>query len=153
MTKLNLYERACLILLLVAAMAVASPAQTFTTLVSFDYSNGALPTFPSLVQGLDGDLHGTTAQGGANLGGTVFKITTSGTLTTLYSFCSQAPFCMDGRSPLGGLIQDPDRNFYGTTLYNGTNFGGTVFKISPQGALTTLYNFACCTASNSPTAE
>jgi uncharacterized repeat protein (TIGR03803 family) len=150
MTKLNLCGRICAVLLLLAATVIASPAQTFTTLVSFDYTNGAIPAFPSLIQGLDGDLHGTTEQGGPNNGGTVFKITPDGTVTTLYSFCSLSPFCRDGRSPMGGLIQDPDRNFYGTTLYNGASIGGTVFRISPEGTLTTLYNFTGGTEPNSP---
>ena len=73
--------------------------------------------------------------------GTVFKITPSGTLTTLYSFCSQSG-CTDGHSPYAGLVQATNGDFYGTTLYGGANpYCGTVFKITPSGTLTTLYSF------------
>src|SRR5882762_3611012 len=79
MTRPNAWKRACTIFLICGAMAIASPAQsTFTPLVSFDSSNGANPTSMSLVQGLDGNLYGTTYAGGGNSGGTVFKITLSG---------------------------------------------------------------------------
>jgi uncharacterized repeat protein (TIGR03803 family) len=58
--------------------------------------NGAIPQSfgPSLVPGADGNLYGTTAHGGANSDGMVFKLTPSGTLTTRYSFCSRVP-CAD----------------------------------------------------------
>jgi uncharacterized repeat protein (TIGR03803 family) len=69
--------------------------------------------------------------------GTVFKITPSGTLTTLYSFRGS-----DGANPLAGLVQGSDGNFYGTTYGGGANSDGTVFKITPSGTLTTLYSFA-----------
>ena len=50
----------------------------------------------------------------------------------------------DGATPDAGLIQGSDGNFYGTTAGIGMGFGssnGTVFKITPAGALTTLYSF------------
>jgi uncharacterized repeat protein (TIGR03803 family) len=73
---------------LYAEAAATLPAQTFTTLLSFDGANGANPKWP-LVQGLDGNLYGTTAAGGGTTNpGTVFKITLSGALTTLHTFCS-----------------------------------------------------------------
>src|SRR5271166_1837884 len=145
-----------------AATAIASPAQTLTTLVSFDGTNGAGPQ-SYLIQGSDGNFYGTTMYGGANdapacdfgilVGcGTVFKITPGGTLTTLYSFCAQSN-CTDGANPYGGLVQATDGNFYGTTYQGGAvaNCGGifgcgTVFKITPGGTLTTLYSF--CAQSN-----
>jgi uncharacterized repeat protein (TIGR03803 family) len=64
--------------------AIASPAQTFTTLHIFDFSDGSLP-YAGLVQATDGNLYGTTVLGGAGGEGTIFKITPSGTLTTLLS--------------------------------------------------------------------
>jgi uncharacterized repeat protein (TIGR03803 family) len=95
MSKLSCGKTACAVALLGVATAIASPAQTFTTLVNFNYTNGANPYFMSLVQGTDGNLYGTTEGGGANGSGTVFKVTASGTLTTLYSFCAKTN-CTDG---------------------------------------------------------
>ncbi len=74
------------------------------------------------------------------LGGTVFKITPSGTLTTLYSFCSRMS-CVDGSGPSAGLVQASDGNFYGTTVDGGAYNLGTVFQITPAGTLTTLHSF------------
>src|SRR5580700_6700851 len=95
--KLNWGKRAYAVLVLCAATAIALPAQTFTTLFSFDGTDGNNP-FAGLVQATNGDLYGTTLEGGANNGGTIFKITPSGTLTTLYSFCPQSG-CTDGAIP------------------------------------------------------
>jgi uncharacterized repeat protein (TIGR03803 family) len=99
----------------------------------------------ALVQTVNGDLYGTTPMTFANGTGTIFKITPSGTLTTLYTFCSQAA-CSDGENPVAGLVQTIDGNLYGTTAEGGSTncaiFGcGTVFRITPQGALTTVYTF------------
>ena len=117
---------------------------TLTTLYSFcslsNCTDGQGP-YGTLVQGANGDFYGTTEEGGANGFGTVFKITPSGTLTTLYSFCSQGYPCADGQSPSGGLVHAIDGDFYGTTSDGGANNVGTVFKITPTGTLTTLYSF------------
>jgi uncharacterized repeat protein (TIGR03803 family) len=93
-----------------------------------------------LIQATDGNFYGTTWFGGAHGGGTAFKITPSGILTTIYSFCSKTS-CTDGGSPTGGLVQATNGNFYGTTQDGGAHGGGTVFKITPSGILTTIYNF------------
>ncbi len=93
-----------------------------------------------LVQAANGDLYGTTDSGGANGTGTVYKITPSGTFTTLYNFCSK-PGCADGAAPDSGLIQAADGYLYGTTAGGGAASYGTVFKITPNGLLTTLYSF------------
>jgi uncharacterized repeat protein (TIGR03803 family) len=77
---------------------------------------------------------------GTNGGGMVFKITPDGTLTTLYSFCSQAG-CTDGANPYGGLVQGTNGDFYGTTQSGGAGNYGTIFKITPRGTLTTLHSF------------
>jgi uncharacterized repeat protein (TIGR03803 family) len=71
----------------------------------------------------------------------VFKIAPSGALTTLYNFCTQDE-CADGATPNASLVQGTDGSFYGTTVHGGANLvGGTVFKITAGGALTTLYSF------------
>ena len=103
-----------------------------------------LPETGSFVQATDGNFYGTNDTGGAAFAGTVFKLTPSGALTTLYSFCSQTA-CADGDFPTG-LIQASDGNFYGTTQFGGANRYGTVFRITPQGTLTTLYSF--CSQTN-----
>jgi uncharacterized repeat protein (TIGR03803 family) len=115
-----------------------------TTIYSFctqlNCSDGNYP-MDALVQGPDGDFYGTThGAGGEESAGTVFKITPKGMLTTLYSFCTKTN-CTDGGLPYAGLIQATDGNFYGTTGGGGAKDGGTVFKITAKGKLTTLYSF------------
>jgi uncharacterized repeat protein (TIGR03803 family) len=122
---------------------------TLTTLHSFTGTDGSEAN--ALIQATDGSFYGTAYGGGANNSctpggcGTVFKISPSGMLTTLYNFCSR-PNCIDGFQPGGGLVQGADGNFYGTTYGGGTGSGGTIFKITASGALTTLYSF--CSAPN-----
>jgi uncharacterized repeat protein (TIGR03803 family) len=127
----------CAVLLCVAA-AITSP-KGFKTLINFDNVNGA-NSFTPLVQAIDGDFYGTTAAGGAANDGTVFKITPGGTLTTLYSFCTQAG-CADGDNPYGGLVQGTDGNLYGTTRNGGVYNFGSIFKLTRGGRLVTLYSF------------
>jgi uncharacterized repeat protein (TIGR03803 family) len=121
-----------------------TPSGILTTLHSFDGDDGSGP-YAGLVQGADGSFYGTASSGGSNPCGcgTVFKITPSGTLTTLHSFGGT-----DGTSPYGGLVQGADGNFYGTTEQGGASSTcpvgggcGTVFMIAPSGTLTTLYSF------------
>ena len=149
LSRLNWGTRACAVLALCATTAIALPAQTLTTLYSFCSQGGCTDgDYPraGLVQTTNGDLYGTTAAGGANrLGGTVFKITPGGTLTTLYSFCSQTN-CTDGSNSFAGLVQAANGDLYGTTGDGGANGYGAVFKITPSGTLTTLYSF--CSQTN-----
>jgi len=137
--------------LLVALTGIATErvhAQTFTTIHTFDGSDGAYPAAP-LIQATDGSLYGTAQAGGARGDGTVFKITTSGTLTTVYSFCEQPSgnsYCLDGVSPAAPVIQATNGKFYGFTDNGGANCEtnqscGTVFALTPNGELTTLYSF------------
>jgi uncharacterized repeat protein (TIGR03803 family) len=103
-------------------------------------ADGSNPYAP-LVEGTDGNLYGTTLNGGALNSGTVFKVTPTGTFTLLYSFCSQAN-CFDGMNPYAGLVQAADGYFYGMTSNGGANWDyGTVFRISAQGHLTTIHSF------------
>jgi uncharacterized repeat protein (TIGR03803 family) len=118
---------------------------TLTTLVpEFCQPNGFYPN-SALVQAASGNFYGTTAVGGdgtTNTGyGTVYEMTTTGSLTWLYSFCLQTG-CDDGSNPQG-LILGTDGNFYGTTKFGGANSGtGTVFQITSRGQLTTLHTFS-----------
>ena len=119
-----------------------TPRGMLTTIYSFcalpNCADGAAPF--GLIQATDGNLYGTTDQGGAGNSGTVFKVTPGGALTTLYSFCSQAN-CTDGSTPYATVIQGTDGNFYGTTGYGGAYNSGTAFKVTPSGKLTTLHSF------------
>jgi uncharacterized repeat protein (TIGR03803 family) len=139
--KLGGWRRVCEVLLLCAATAIVSGAQTFKTLVVFDGTNGSFPV-ASLIRGTDGDLYGTTQDGGAGgpTEGTVFKITPAGKLTTLHSFNGA-----DGANPRAGMVQAVNGELYGTTLQGGANGWGTVFKITPEGKLATLYSFCAQT--------
>ena len=120
-----------------------TPAGTLTTLYNFcsqtNCVDGGDP-LGSLVQAVDGDFYGTTEDGGAHGSGTVYKITSKGKLTTIYSFCSQNN-CADGEEPFAGLVPGKNGDFYGTTGLGGIEGAGTVFKITPRGELTTLYTF------------
>jgi uncharacterized repeat protein (TIGR03803 family) len=116
---------------------------TVTALYNFGGGDGAYP-FAGLVQASDGSFYGTTYAGGAHNFGTVFKITPDATFTLLYSFSAS-----DGANPTAGLIQASDGNLYGTTINSlygtsGTGTvtdGGTIYRITPAGVLTTLHTF------------
>lgn len=122
------------------ATVIAAHGQVFNDLVIFNGTDGATPVYPGLVEGIDGNLYGTTLGGGAFSAGTVFKITPKGTLTTLYSFCSQAN-CSDGTNPQAGLTFATNGNFYGSTMQGGANGDGTIFEVTSKGVLTTLHSF------------
>jgi uncharacterized repeat protein (TIGR03803 family) len=120
-----------------------------TTLHSFNVSDGFGGS--SLVEANDGNFYGTSFGGGATGRGTVYKITREGTLTTLYSFCPTGLCGSEGLVPNGGLVQGADGNFYGTTYSGGTDGQGTVFKITPEGSLTTIHSFCMRCADGSTT--
>jgi uncharacterized repeat protein (TIGR03803 family) len=109
---------------------------------SLSSNNGYVP-LAGLVQGADGGLYGTTSQGGANNAGTLFRISSNGVFSDLYSFTNVA----DGAVPEAGLAQGTDGQLYGTTSAGGnTNLGGgtgygTVFKITTNGQFTLLATF------------
>jgi len=124
-----------------------TPAGVLTTLHTFISTDGEAP-FGQLVQGTDGNFYGTTTQGGlsdcSSLDdgcGTVFKITRTGTLTTLVEFDST-----NGGEP-SGVFQATDGNFYGTTVLGGSSTAcddgcGTIYNVTSTGTLATLHNFA-----------
>jgi len=103
-----------------------------TTLYSFcsqkNCADGAEP-YAGVIQATDGNFYGVTSKGGANNWGTIFRITRSGELTTLHSFCSLAD-CTDGAEPIGGLLQASNGDLYGTTAEGGADESGTVFRLS-----------------------
>jgi uncharacterized repeat protein (TIGR03803 family) len=81
-----------------------------------------------LTLGTDGSFYGSTSEGGVDNFGTIFKITSEGDLTTLYSFTNGT----DGPTPYAPPVEGVDRNFYGTTST------GTAYKIRPSGTFTLL---------------
>jgi len=130
-----------LIAVLVLAVVTTQPAQaqTFTVLYNFagPTSDGAYP-YAILLRDKAGNLYGTTYYGGSGYAGTVYKIDTTGTETTVYNFTGGS----DGGYPFASLIGDSAGNLYGTTADGGTSGQGTVFKIDTTGAESVLYNFA-----------
>jgi uncharacterized repeat protein (TIGR03803 family) len=118
-----------------------TPAGIFSIVYSFDGSVGAYPLV-NLIQGTDGSLYGTTANGGASNAGAIFKMTLAGVATNMYSFSEpdNNEINADGFGPHGALLQGSDGNFYGTT-FGGIYGGGTLFKITAAGVLTTLHSF------------
>ncbi|HLV78989.1 MAG TPA: choice-of-anchor tandem repeat GloVer-containing protein [Chthonomonadaceae bacterium] len=117
--------------------APPAPAQSVTVLYSFSGSDGAYPYTP-LVEASDGNFYGTTYYGGNN-GGTVYQVTPSGALTTLYAFAGTSD--PNGSQPMAGLIQGTDGALYGSTEIGGAYGHGVVFKITTGGALTVLHAF------------
>ena len=117
----------------------------FTTLAEFTYAGGGFPGGRP-VEGSDGNFYGTTRIGGANEQGTIFKLTPSGTLTTLVNFTG------DGAGNRGSYpessLTESGGNFYGTTSLGGAGNFGTVFKVTPEGVLTTLVEFTKDGAAN-----
>ncbi len=111
---------------------------TLTNLVTFNFTNGVYPN--GLTLGSDGNFYGTTEGGGSGPDGTVFQLTTNGALTTLYDFTYDTGDT-NGAEPLAPLTLGNDGNFYGTTEVGGITTGGTVFKVTPNGSLTTLADF------------
>jgi uncharacterized repeat protein (TIGR03803 family) len=115
------------------ALASAEGGIVFTNLYSFAGTNGNLP-LGRLVQAADGSLYGTTRSGGAFNNGTVFQISTNGTLVMSIPFAGT-----NGAVPYAGLVLGTDGNFYGTTR-QGVGYGN-VFRMTPDGVISNLCAF------------
>ena len=148
MTKLPIAKITCVVFAFCFAAAIAASAQTFTSLLSFDGTDGSEPLFGPPVQGIDGNLYGIADGGGSYGCGTVFKITTGGTLTTLFNFQNDD----DGCNPDAGLALAANGDIYGSTTNAGSDGGGTVFRVTPAGALTTIHGFDYALGANPNTA-
>jgi uncharacterized repeat protein (TIGR03803 family) len=115
-----------------------TPAGAVSTLHSFSGNDGAAPV-SGLTLAADGSLYGTTSGGGGGGFGTLFKITVAGAFSSVVSFTG-ASGAAPGSVP-NQLTLHADGNFYGTTQAGGAGGWGTVFRVSPQGAVTTLLTF------------
>jgi len=120
-----------------------TPTAVLTVLYNFtsDGTSGSEPV-GTLALGPDGDFYGATYSSSSsnNYSGTLYKITPDGTLTTIHTFCLQFG-CPDGSQPYSSPVLAMDGNFYGTTYGGGAHGVGTMYRITPQGVLTTLYSF------------
>ena len=135
--RLQLMVRTTALAALVISAAQPAYSADITTVVSFSSAGGYSP-YAGLVDDSLGNLYGTTAFGGTVGYGTVFKVSQNGTLSTLVNFTGGA----DGGTSFGALTRDGSGNLFGTTSRGGAFGGGTVFKISSGGTLSTLANFA-----------
>ena len=115
-----------------------SPDGEFRSLHAFSGSDGDLP-LGQLLADDDGWLYGTTVSGGAHNGGTVFRISPSGELSVLHDFGFDSP---DGNSPRGGLVRGLDGAYYGTLAFGGDHGAGAIFRLMPDGSLTTVHAFS-----------
>ncbi len=118
--------------------AYAVPAHAFKALVTLDNTNGE-DVFASVIQASDGNIYGATVYGGASNAGVFFRLTPQGKYKVLHSFCAQAN-CTDGAYG-EWLTEGSDGNLYGVTYEGGTANQGTIYEITRNGKLTTLYSF------------
>jgi uncharacterized repeat protein (TIGR03803 family) len=114
-----------------------TPQGAESVLYSFTGGNDGGGPESNLVLDSEGNLYGTASGGGTHNDGTVFKLTPQGTETVLWSFSGTT----DGSAPAAGLTLGRDGNYYGTTFHGGQYGGGTIFRITPTGTLTSLHTF------------
>jgi uncharacterized repeat protein (TIGR03803 family) len=101
----------------------------------------------ALTQGADGDLYGVASTGGPNKFGSIIRLSKAGVLRYVYEF----PGGAGGSYPVGPLVQLSDGNFYGVADNGGTGSAGFVFKMTPGGTVSTIYNFTGYPESAYPT--
>jgi len=111
-----------------------TPSGAFAALYGFDIPGPVSPS-AALIEGLDGELYGTTYGSGYNYG-TIFRVNPWGVLSTLHIF----EFA-DGIAPTSAVLQVPDGNFYGTVPSGGYPAWGTVYRLDSLGEFTILHNF------------
>ena len=135
-------------LALLFALAPNLPAQAQHFQMVYEFPLAKTGNDPSALLSAGGNFYGTTANGGKGNVGTVFELSSTGVLTSLYSFNHNST---DGRNPtVGPLVRDKAGNLYGTTQKGGHQSCawdaihpgcGTVFKLSPTGQETILHSF------------
>jgi uncharacterized repeat protein (TIGR03803 family) len=130
------------VVLLFAAAATAQIVVPLYTYPETDEGDTGVAAPAQFAQGPDGQLYSTIETNGTYNSGTVYKISTGGAYTPLYNFCAEGGDCLlTGGYPLGGATLGLDGNLWGTTQNGGKDAYGTVFKMTPAGTLTSLYQF------------
>lgn len=124
------------------ALQVIMPIESVLYSFGGTSPDGAYPQ-AGLILATDGNFYGTTYSGGANNVGAIYRMSSAGVETLLYSFGANAA---DASYPKAGLVQGADGNFYGTSFYGGVNGAGTVFKLTPAGVETVIYAFGATAA-------
>ncbi len=116
-----------------------TPGGAETVLYSFTGTTDGANIYGGVALDAAGNLYGTAEAGGSLNYGTVWKFSAAGQFTVLYNFAG-APG--DGANPDAGVTLDAQGNLYGTTSLGGATLNlGTVFKLTPGGAVTLLHNF------------
>ncbi|HEX8815986.1 MAG TPA: choice-of-anchor tandem repeat GloVer-containing protein [Terriglobales bacterium] len=124
------------------------PSGKVTVLYTFTGGADGSQPLGGLIMDEAGNRYGTTSAGGASYGGVIFKLDPQGHETVLHSFLFDRE--NGGWYPWGELIRDEEGNFYGVTAAGGPADSGTIFRITPAGDFTTLYNFQGSSAGDSP---
>src|ERR1700686_683385 len=132
------------VFVLSALLVNVGRCQTVTALYNFNSQNSSqYPQDAALVQGLDGELYGTTTGGG--IGGSIFRVSESRIFTQLYSFNSTNSCC-----PGEGMTLASDGNFYGVAPTGGGGQNGVLFKITSTGTYTDIHDFTGSTDGGLP---
>lgn len=135
------YNRGLYCLLALNAIGLfdlSARAATETVLYNFEAPPRGANPYGGVTLGPGGALYGTASIGGTSGAGIVYKVGPAGRQTILYNFTGG----IDGGNPQAGVVFDPSGNLYGTATEGGVSGGGVVFRLSPTGEETVLYNFA-----------
>jgi uncharacterized repeat protein (TIGR03803 family) len=121
----------------------------FTLVYSFcslqNCADGSYVLFPP-IQGNDGNFYGTAYSGGVFNGGLVYRLTPSGEYTVIHNFCAFGHDSCPGGTYPTNLVQDAQGNLFGTTQSGGAHHNGVVFKMTPGGQYSVLYDFSSSSA-------
>jgi uncharacterized repeat protein (TIGR03803 family) len=119
----------------------------FSNLFSFTFHEHGGTPFGDLIQGLDGNLYGMTNKGGKMEGGTIFRCSLAGEVTVLRHLERNDS---SGFGPTGSLLQAPDGTLFGMMPEGGENYGGLVFKLTPDGTYSVIHSFSAFTDGRYP---